>query len=95
MNNNIELIINSTLDSQPEGRNLLNTIKVKMSDVESQYHDCDLFKKVIHVKFDINKLESKGYSLQEILELGKGIMYDETERFVLNKLEEFIRNRKK
>jgi hypothetical protein len=87
-------IIYNTCSSRPEGRGLLNSIKINMKDIESQYHACDMFKRVVDIKFDMNKLANEGYTLQEILDLGSGVICDETERFVLKKLQEYIRSKK-
>lgn len=79
----------------PEGIAILQNIVIGMNDIESQYHSCVAFQKVVEIKFDINKLKSNGYTLQEVLELGAGVLYDETERFVLIKLMEYIAKQKK
>jgi len=87
----VSLVIQNTVQTRPEGPGILDTIKVKMSDVEYQYHTCDLFKKAVDTKFNMDKLINDGYSLNEILNIGAGILSDETERLVLKKLREYIK----
>jgi hypothetical protein len=82
--------IKKICNSQPEGMELLNIIKVDFSHVEDQYHDCAYFQKLVAIKYDLEKLKSGGYSLREVLEESKGIVLADVEIFVLERLQKFI-----
>jgi hypothetical protein len=82
-------IIDATLASHPEGRSILTKIKVKTAD--TTYHDCEYLRRIVSVKFDINKLDSEGYTLQEVLDQAQGIIYEEAHKFVLAKIQAYIR----
>jgi len=86
-------IINDTCNSQPEGMELLHSIKVNFNDVQSQYLGCLLMQKIVEIKLDMNKLKTDGYTLQEVLDGCAGIVHDEAERFVLMKLQQFVNPR--
>lgn len=86
-------IIGITCSSQPEGQELLHKIKVNFNDVQSQYLNCMLMQKVVEIKLDMEKLKTVGYTLQEVLDGTTGISHDEAERFVLIKMQEFIKAR--
>lgn len=86
-------IIKKTCMSQPEGEKLLDTIMVSMSSVQDQYTNCMYMQKVVAVKFDENVLRNGGYSLRQILDASTGIVHDEVQRFVLEKLQRFILKR--
>jgi hypothetical protein len=81
-------IINDLISKQPKGSDLLNSIKVNMNDVQKGYDKCELMKKIIDIKF-ADKQQS-GYTLKEILDIGTGVVSDEVEKFVLNKLQTYI-----
>ena len=83
-------LINNTLDSRPEGRELLETIKVNYDDVHHSYNSCDYLQSIVHTKFDFNTLKSTGYSLQYILDNSHGIIESEAHKFILTKLQEYI-----
>ncbi len=72
------------------GLDPLNTVIIKFDDIKDQYLSCELFQKVVLIKFDIEKLKNVGYSLQEVLDLGQGLMQEETEKLVYLKLQEYI-----
>ena len=82
-------IINSTLAAHPEGRSLLTKIKVKTAD--TSYHDCEYMQRVVASKFDLNKLNTDGYTLQEVLDNAQGIIYEEAHKFILAKIQAYIR----
>lgn len=86
-------IINNTCVSQPEGMELLDIIKVTFNDVQSQYLNCMLMQKMVEIKLDMEKLKSKGYTLNEVLIGTAGVGHEEAERFVLIKLQEFVKAR--
>lgn len=83
-------IIYSIVDSQPEGRELLNIIKVDFSQVQDQYYNCNYLQRVVEIKFDINKLKSDGYTLKELLDISEGILAIEGGEFVLHTLRKFL-----
>lgn len=72
------------------GTTALGEVLITFDDVKDQYLSCDLFQKVVAIKFDLNKLKTTGYSLQEVLDLGQGLMQEETEKLVYLKLQEYI-----
>lgn len=89
-------LIHAAANTQPEGTEILKMIKVDMNNIQNQYHNCDLLRAVVGVKFDADKLSKTGYSLQEILDMSQaGVIVDEIHKFVLTKLQEFIRARQK
>lgn len=77
-------------ETQPEGLALLDTIKVKKVDVITHYMTCRAFKAVVDIKFDIDKLDGSGYTLNEILNMSDGILNTESYQFVLRKLNNYI-----
>lgn len=81
-------IINDLLAKQPAGTDLLNNITVNIKDVQRGYDKCELMKKIIDTKFAAKQYE--GYTLKEILDIGTGIVSDEVEKFVLNKLQTYV-----
>jgi hypothetical protein len=83
-------IIYTTCDSQPEGRKILNKIKINTSVAVNQFNNCDLLNSIIKVKFDVDKAKNEGYSLQEILDVSDGILKSEFEKFVLSELQKYI-----
>ena len=72
------------------GKTLLSTIVVHMSDVQSRYNRCELFRKIVNTKFDLEKLKTTGYTLQEVLTTGTNVLGDEIDRFVLFSLKKYI-----
>ncbi len=88
-------IIDSIVDSQPEGKELLNIIRVSMKDVGDQYADCAVLRRIVAAKYDINVLNREGYTLQQILNTSSGLLHDEAEKFVIKHLQEYIRTRTK
>lgn len=87
-------IINSTINARPEGEDLLKTIVIKLEDVQIQYHNCEFFQSVLNLKFNLETLKTKGYSLQEILDNSDGIVSGELHKFVLNTLQTYIAKNK-
>lgn len=88
-------LINNTLDSQPEGRELLSKIIIKYDDVHHVYNSCDYLQSIVHTKFDFDVLKNTGYSLQYILDNSHGIIESESHKFILTKLQEYIAKQEK
>ena len=85
--------IHELCKTQPEGLSLLNTIKVSIKKIKNHYNNCQVLQKIIEVKFEKAKAEGDGYSLQEILDICSGYKHDETEKFVLLRLQEYINSK--
>lgn len=83
-------IINQLASEQPEGKDVLNNIIVTTKSIGNQFVNCDLMRSIVTIKFDLEKLNTSGYTLQEVLDGGAGVAHDEVERFVLQKLQEYI-----
>lgn len=82
-------IINATLASHPEGRSLLTKIRVRTND--TTYHDCEFLRRIVSIKFNLEKLETEGYTLQEILDGSDGFLAPLAHNLVLARIQQYIR----
>lgn len=87
---NIRDIIKSTLNSQPEGDKLMDEVVVTMSTVNDQYLNCKYLQSIVNIKFDVEVLRTTGYTLRQIQDASNGVIHDEADRFILERLQQFI-----